>query len=110
MITTGRRARALNPLGSDAALLARIHQPEYLITGFRNADLRIALFGADPDDPADRRRRSARITRLLALLCAHGLVKKIPHTQRYLITAFAQQCLPAIMAAREASLQKLTAA
>ena len=82
VITTGRRARALNPLGCDAALLARINQPEYLITGFRNADLRLALFGADPDDPVDRRRRSARISRLLALLRAHGLVKKIPHTQR----------------------------
>jgi hypothetical protein len=47
---------------------------------------------------------------LIRLLRAHGLVKKIPQTQRYLLTVLAQQCLPAILAARESSLQKLTAA
>jgi hypothetical protein len=110
VITERRRFRALNPLGSDASLLAAINQPEYLIKGFRNVDIRTALLGTDPADPLDRRRRSARISRLIALLRAHGLVKKIPQTQRYQITAFAQQCVPAIMAAREASLQKLLAA
>ena len=110
VIQDGRRTRALNPLGGDAALLAIVTRAEFLIKGFRNADLRIALFGSDPEDSADRRRRSARVSRLIGLLRAHGLVKKIPDTQRYLITTFAQQCLPAIIAAREASLQKLTAA
>lgn len=110
VIVEGRRARALNPLGTDASLLAIISRAEYLIKGFRNADIRTALLGADPNDPADRRRRSARVSRLIGLLRAHGLVKRIPKTQRYQITAFAQKCLPAIVAAREASLQKLTAA
>ena len=107
----GRRRRALNPLGSDATLLTVISRAEFLVKGFRNADIRTALLGPDPqDDLRERRRRSARVSRLLTLLRAHRLVKKIPHTQRYLLTAFAQQCLPAILAAREASLQKLTAA
>ena len=107
----GRRRRALNPLGADASLLAVISRAEFLVKGFRNADVRLALLGSDTqDDPCERRRRSARISRLLTLLRAHRIVKKIPHTQRYLLTAFAQQCLPAILAAREASLQKLTAA
>ena len=106
----GRRARALNPLGGDAALLAAVNRAEYLVKGFRNADIRTALFGPDPDDQILRRRRSARVGRLIALLRAHGLVKKIPKTQRYLITAYAQECLPAILAARETSLQKLSAA
>jgi hypothetical protein len=105
-----RRTRALNPLGGDARLLAVINRPEYLIKGFRNADIRMALFGSDPVNAADRRRRSARMSRLIAILRSHGLVKKIPQTQRYQITAFAQQCLPAILAAGEASIQKLTAA
>jgi len=106
----GRRARALEPLGKDASLLEAISRAEYLIKGFRNADLRAALLGPDPEDAAERRRRSARVSRLIGLLRAHGLVKKIPHTQRYLPTAFAQQCVPAIIAAREATLEKLTAA
>lgn len=110
VIQDHRRVRALNPLGGDARLLAIINRSEFLIKGFRNADIRTTLMGSDPEDRAERRRRSARISRLIALLRAHGLVKKIPQTQRYQITAFAQQCLPAIAAAREASLQKLTAA
>lgn len=110
VISNDRRIRALNPLGADAPLLAIINRPEYLIKGFRNADIRTALLGADPEDPKERRRRSARISRLIAILRAHGLVKKVPKTQRYQITTFAQECLPAIIAAREASLQKLTAA
>jgi hypothetical protein len=110
VLREGRRARALNPLGTDASLLAIVSRAEYLIKGFRNADVRTALLGPDPEDSADRRRRSARVGRLLVLLRAHGLVKKLPKTQRYQITAFAQQCLPAIVAAREATLQTLTAA
>jgi hypothetical protein len=106
----GRRVRALNPLGTDVALLEAISRAEYLVKGFRNADIRCTLFGADSADPTERRRTSARVSRLLRILRIHGLVKKIPHTQRYLITAYAQQCLPAILAAREASLKKLTAA
>jgi hypothetical protein len=110
VVRDGRRARALNPLGADAPLLAAIGRAEFLVKGFRNVDVRRALFGADPDDPRERRRRSARVSRLLGLLRAHGLVKKIPHTHRYLPTAFAQQCLPAILAVREVSLEKLAAA
>jgi len=106
----GRRVRALAPLGGDAPLLQAVSRAEFLVKGFRNADLRQTLCGVDPDDPRERRRRSARVSRLIRLLRAHGLVKKVPHTQRYLPTAFAQQCLPALLAAREASLQKLTAA
>lgn len=34
----GRRARALNPLGADAALLAAVRRAEYLVKGFRNAN------------------------------------------------------------------------
>lgn len=110
----GRWFRALNPLGADAGLLAAINSGEFLVKGFRNADIRHQLYGPDPHkhdaDKAECQRRAARVCRLLRLLRAHGLVKKIPHTQRYLPTAFAQQCLPAILCLRESSLKKLTAA
>jgi hypothetical protein len=69
----GRRRRALNPLGPDASLLAVVSRAEFLVKGFRNADVRTALLGPDPqDDPRERRRRSARVSRLLTLLRAHG--------------------------------------
>ncbi len=107
----GRRHRALNPLQeADAKLLATVVRGEFLIKGFRNADIRVALCGADPADPLERRRRAARVSRLLSLLRAHGLIKKIPKTHRYLPTADGNRKIPDIIAAYNASIEKLLAA
>ena len=104
----GRRHRALNPLcEEDARLLATVTRGEFLIKGFRNADVRALLCGPDPKDAAERRRRAARVSRLLGLLRAHGLIKKIPHTHRYLLTAQGRRTIPVILAARAASIDKL---
>jgi hypothetical protein len=107
----GRRQRALNPFQEqDARLLAAVARGEYCVKGFRNADIRAVLWGTDPEDPAERRRRASRLSRLLGLLRAHGLIKKIGHTHRYLLTAQGQRTIPAILAAREASIEKLVKA
>lgn len=106
----GRRWRALQPLGEDADLLAGVSRGEWLIKGFRNRELREVLWGTDPEDAAERRRRSARMGRLLRLLRAHGLIYRIPQTQRYQLTAFGRKVLPALSAAREATLGALLAA
>jgi hypothetical protein len=111
VVRNGRRHRALNPFGQDdARLLATVVRGEYAIKGFRNAEIRVALFGADPADPTDRRRRAARVSRLLGLLRAHDLIKKIPRTHRYLPTAGGSRKIPAILAAQDASIEKLVAA
>jgi hypothetical protein len=103
-----RRFRALHPLEQgDAELLSAITRGEFLIKGFRNADIRTLIYGADPDDPTEHRRRASRISRLFALLCAHRLIRKIRHTHRYLLTRNARRRLPAILAARTASVDKL---
>ena len=108
VVRDGRRRRALHPFqDEDARLLAAVARGEFLIKGFRNADVREALFGADPQDPRQRRRLACRVTRLLGLLRAHGLIKKISHTHRYLLTAQGRRTIPVILAAREASITKL---
>jgi hypothetical protein len=107
----GGRHRALNPLSpQDAQLLAAVARGEYLIKGFRNADIRTALFGADPQDATSKRRLASRVSRLLALLRAHRLIKRIPHTHRYLLTSKGQATIPAILAVQETSIKKLLAA
>src|SRR5205823_4798944 len=96
----GRRvARALNPLtGADGELLRILARGDFLLNGFRNRDLRTALYGeASTDD--QRRRHSAAITRRLALLRAHGIVKKVPKTHRYHLTAAGQRLTAALLAA-----------
>jgi hypothetical protein len=111
VVKGNRRYRGLNPLSdTDAPVLEAIQRGEYLITGFRNRDLREIIYGAAPADQNEHRRQSNRVGRLLALLRAHGLIKKVPKTHRYQITASGQTTIAAISAARKASIEKLTSA
>ena len=105
-----RRFRALRPFDpDDVKLLEIVSRGETLITGFRNRDVRHALYGSPADEPAGRR-QAASVTRKLAMLRAHGLIKKIPHTHRYILTTEGVTATTALMAARRTSLARLTAA
>jgi hypothetical protein len=107
VVVEGRRHRGLNPLApDDAHLLEAISRGEWLVAGFRNRDIRHALYGDVPDETS-RRRQSARVTRLLGLLRAHGLIKKVPRTHRYLLTTEGTSVIPALLAANHATLQQL---
>jgi hypothetical protein len=105
-----KRARGLNLLGADALTLQVIGGGEFLINGFRNRDVQSALFGPPGADPADKRKRSGRVTRMLRLLRAHGLIHKVPHTHRYLVSAKGRQLIAVLHAAKEADIQKLSKA
>lgn len=105
-----RRYRALRPFeADDAKLLETISRGEYQIAGFRNRDLREALYGPAPD-PHTRRRQAGAVTRKLAMLRAHGLIKKVPRTHRYLLTRHGTTVVAALAAAQNATLAQLTAA
>jgi len=107
----GQSVRALNPLAAaDAALLAAIHSGEFLLTGFRNRDLRRLLYGGAAPDAAAARQRSAAVTRKLRLLRAHGLIRKVSRTHRYLLSAKGQVIVAALLAARQADTATLAAA
>ena len=112
----GERARGLNPLSrDDAALLAAVSRGEFAINGFRNRDVRRHLHGegAPATTPptaagaAERKRQSAAVTRKLRLLRAHGLIKKVSRTHRYLLTDKGRAAIPAILAARAATASQL---
>ena len=105
----GKRVRGLNLLGEeDAALLAAAGGAEFLISGLRNRDLQESLYGKPSDDPAQRRRRCGQVTRKLRMLRAHGLIHKLPHTHRYMVSEKGRQVIAALHAAREADIDKLT--
>jgi len=106
-----RRFRGLNPLGDeDARLLEGVQRGEYLIAGFRNRDISRWLYGDPSGDPVVVRRQSNRVGRLLSLLRAHGLIQKIPKTHRYQVTPRGREQITAILAARAATVEKLTSA
>jgi hypothetical protein len=105
----GRRTRALNPLtGADGELLRTIARGDFLLQGFRNRDLRVALFG-EPADETEQRRQSAAVTRKLRLLRAHGIIIKIQKTHRYQISAQGRRVVTALLAAHAADANRLAA-
>jgi hypothetical protein len=110
-VTVGkRRHRGLRPFEpQDARLLEIVSDGGYLISGFRNRDVRLALFG-DTTDSTQRRREAGKVSRKLALLRAHGLIKRIPRTQRYELTKSGVSVITALQAAYNAKLSQLTAA
>ncbi len=81
-----RRRRGLNLLHPDDQRLFRaVLRGDWHLHGFRNRDLTQELFGP-PAVPAEQKRRTLRVCRHLQLLRAHGLIAKIPHTNRYRVT------------------------
>lgn len=105
----GHRVRALR-IGDpdDLALLAAVARGEFATAGFRNRDLRHLLFPARALALPDQARRlSARVSRQLRLLRAHGVIRKVPKSHRYRLTQRGQLLAAALFAARQATLAKL---
>jgi hypothetical protein len=109
VIYHGRRLRALRTGDpTDLALLNAITHGEFATAGFRNRDLRVLLYRSKCcASPTEVRRLSARVSRQLRLLRAHGVIKKVPRTHRYQLTPRGHLLTAALFAARNASLQKL---
>lgn len=105
----GRRVRALNPYApADAQLLEAISRGEFALNGFRNRDLRRLLFNdADAAKP-EQRRHAAAVSRKLALLRAHRLIRKVQGTHRYHLSARGRTIVTALLSARNASTADLT--
>jgi predicted MarR family transcription regulator len=86
---------------TDINLLAAVANGEFLLHGFRNRDLASRLYDEPATDDAERKRRSARVSRLLRLLRAHGLIEKVTKTHSYRITNNGNSVIAAILGVRE---------
>jgi hypothetical protein len=105
----GRRARPLNPYApADAKLLEAISRGEFTLNGLRNRDLRRLLFADDDASPEQQRRHAAAVSRKLALLRAHRLIRKVPGTHRYHLSDTGRIAVTALIAARNASVHLIT--
>lgn len=107
VVDDGRRFRALRLSDpAEFALLEVISRGEFVTAGFRNKDVRGHLFSA-AKTKADERRLSGRVSRLLRLLRAHGVVRKIQKTNRYQLTDRGRLLTAALRATRNASIKQL---
>jgi hypothetical protein len=103
-----RNVRALQPWSAvDQALLTVISRGEYTLQGFRNRDLVAHLYPQAGSDREEQHRAPARVTRLLRLLRAHGLVRKISGTHRYRLTPRGRQIATAVLRYQSVTLQQL---
>ena len=106
-----KSVRAIHPFEPhDHALLSAVNRGEFAINGLRNRDLQQLLYSSPASTPAEQRRRSAAVSRKLRMLRAHRLIRKLPHTHRYRVTARGRLILNAILAAHNFTSQQLIAA
>lgn len=105
-----RPYRGLRPVSrEDAHLFKAALRGEFLVRGFTNRQLREAMGWKHPHDPQQRRRESARMTRRLRLLRAHGLIRKVSHTHYYRVTPKGHRIMTAALRLREADIINLAA-
>jgi hypothetical protein len=104
----GHAYRALNPLAlPDARWLSTLNDARWTTAGLTNADLRSALYGP-LRNVALERKRAGQTTRLIRLLRAHGILRKVPKAHRYHLTPQGRRALTAILAASQADTDQLT--
>jgi hypothetical protein len=69
----------------EARLFAAVLAGDHIAQGFRNRDIRAALYSAHPDDPL-RHRHSAAVGRILKRLHVRSMVMKVPRSRRWRVT------------------------
>ncbi len=88
-------------------MLSAVSRGEFALAGLRNRELRKLLHPAAAN-AAQQRQQAAKITRQLALLRAHGLLKKVGGTHRWLLTDQGRRIITALLAAQQADVEQLT--
>jgi hypothetical protein len=103
----GKSYRAINPWDSeDFQTLQYLARGEVQLNGFRNSHLCHALY-RNPRDSTVIKRLSAKTSRRLRLLRAHGLIRKVARTNRYQLTPKGRRVATAVLAASAVDTQQL---
>jgi len=97
VMISGRSHRGFNPAsGPDVKFFAAVLDGNHLLRGFRNADIREALYEST-EDVGDRRRQSLAVGRMLKRLHVRGLIVKVPHSRRWHVTQKGHQVLGVVV-------------
>jgi hypothetical protein len=94
----GKRFAKFQPVGpEDARLFQAVMAGDHLLNGFRNRDLAVRLYPDLLDRPEEKRRRCARVSRLIAKLRGHGLVSKVKDSRLYRVTKRGYRTMAAVL-------------
>ncbi len=103
-----RRVRGLRPWDPyDLRLFRAISRGEFAINGLRNRDLQDHLFDTPAADDDERRRRTAKVSRLIRMLRAHRLLRIVSRDRRYRVTEKGRDFLAAILGVQDVTPNKL---
>ena len=86
-------------------LFETISDGKYLIRGFTNKELRHAICKQNKDSRQER----GRMSRTLAKLRALGLIRKIPHSRRYLVIDKGCRIIGALIETKQKTYPELAA-
>lgn len=90
----GRTYSGYNVWSEDTFLLFEtISDGKYLIRGFTNREIRHSIGRAHPDSAKVK----GQISRELSKLRAHGLIRKVPHSRRYLVSNKGRRVMGALI-------------
>jgi hypothetical protein len=96
-VVDGRSYAGFNPASTaDVRLFQAVLDGNHLVRGFRNGDIREVLYVAT-DDPAERRRQSMAVGRLLKRLHVRGLIAKVPRSRRWHVSHEGHRMLGAVV-------------
>jgi hypothetical protein len=94
----GRTVPRLNPLGKkDLEVFRAVMAGEFAINGFRNRDIRRYLWSRDGATIPERKRRSEKVSRLIAKLRGHGLVQRVKMSRLYRLTPTGRKVLTVVI-------------
>lgn len=104
-----QRVRPLRPWDKeDTLLLEIISRGEFNISGFRNKDI-LQRFYPGNHDVHIKRRLSARVTHRFRMLRAHGIIRKVPRTFRYVLTDKGRQVVTAVIQTQHIPINRISA-
>lgn len=104
----GHRYRALRPVNpQDSQVFRILMRGEFLLQGFRNRDLRQRLYPESENEAAKREKAANRTTRLLKLLCVHGLIFKVAGRSYYRITKRGRELMATALKFRDSNVALL---
>ncbi len=110
VVKNGKRYRGFNPWQQeDYRMLMFLTKGENAINGFRNHDLRKWLYRESKKaNKKQQKKYSGRTTRRIKLLRAHGLIRKAPRVNRYVLTEKGRKFSCSLITASDLEIKALT--
>lgn len=94
----GRSVAGLNLMNAETySILKVIASEDYSVQGFRNKDIAPRIYPG----VKNKRKRSAKTSRLIRKLRTHGLVSKVPRASRYLVSKKGRMVIAALVEMKE---------